>query len=66
DYFDEENKMSAMMRTTGYPTSIIAQMMANNEIEKGAFPPELCVHGEKFLFELSKREIKIKEKMENI
>ncbi|MBU2565490.1 MAG: saccharopine dehydrogenase NADP-binding domain-containing protein [Candidatus Thermoplasmatota archaeon] len=60
DYYDEKNKMSAMMRTTGYPTSIIAQMMANNEIEKGAFPPELCTHGEKFLSELSKREIKIK------
>lgn len=60
DYYDEKNKISAMMRTTGYPTSIIAQMMANNEIEKGAFPPELCIHGEKFLSELSKREIKIK------
>ncbi len=60
DYYDEKNKMSAMMRTTGYPASIIAQMMVNNEIEKGIFPPELCVPGEKFLFELKKRGIKIK------
>ncbi|MDI6917311.1 MAG: saccharopine dehydrogenase C-terminal domain-containing protein, partial [Thermoplasmatales archaeon] len=36
DYYDEENKMSAMMRTTGYPASIITQMMVNNEVEKGA------------------------------
>ena len=61
DYFDEKNKMSAMQRTTGYPTSVIAQMMVNNEVKKGAFPPELCVPGEKFLYELSKRKIKIKE-----
>jgi lysine 6-dehydrogenase len=62
DYFDEKNKMSAMMKTTGYPASITAQMMVNNEIEKGAFPPELCIHGEKFLSELSKRNIEIKER----
>ncbi len=62
DYFDEKNKMSAMQRTTGYPVSIIAQMMVNNEIEKGVFPPELCVPGEKFLSELSKRSIEVKER----
>ena len=50
------------MRTTGYPTSIIAQMMVNNEIEKGAFPPELCVPGEKILSELSKRGIRIEKR----
>lgn len=60
DYFDEKNKISAMQRTTGYPVSIIAQMMVKERIGKGVFPPELCVPGEKFLSELSKRGIKIK------
>lgn len=62
DYFDEKNKMSAMMRTTGYPTSVIAQIIVKEEIEKGAFPPELCVPGEKFLSELSKRKIRIEKR----
>jgi lysine 6-dehydrogenase len=62
DYYDEKNKMSAMMRTTGYPTSVIAQMMVKEEIEKGAFPPELCVPGETFLSELSKRKIRIEKR----
>ncbi len=60
DYFDEKNKMSAMQRTTGYPASIVVQMMVNDEIKKGVTPPELCVPGEKFLSELKKRGIKIK------
>ncbi|MBU3901878.1 MAG: saccharopine dehydrogenase, partial [Candidatus Thermoplasmatota archaeon] len=62
DYFDEKNRMSAMQRTTGYPASIIAQMMVNDEIKKGVTPPELCVPGEKFLSELSKRKIRIEKR----
>ncbi len=60
DYFDENNNISAMMRTTAYPASIIAQMLANGRIkERGALPPELCVPADLFLAELKKRGINI-------
>lgn len=61
DYCDGD--ISAMMRTTGFPTSIIAQMIVNGDIEKrGALPPERCVPPEKFIKELEKRNIIIKER----
>ncbi|MBC7080929.1 MAG: saccharopine dehydrogenase NADP-binding domain-containing protein [Thermoplasmatales archaeon] len=57
DYYDEKENFSAMARTTGFSTSIIAKMVINGEIEKGAKPPELAVDGNKFLKELKKRRI---------
>jgi lysine 6-dehydrogenase len=62
DRYDEKTGLSAMMRTTAFPASIIAQMMANNETErKGAVPQELCVPPEKFVKELAARNINIIE-----
>ena len=67
DYFDENNNISAMMRTTAYPASIIAQMLANGRIkEKGALPPELCVPADLFLDELKKRGINITIESERV
>ncbi len=63
DRYDEKNGISSMMRTTGFPTSIIAQMVVNGDIEaKGAMPPEACVPPEKFIGELKKRGIAVTEK----
>jgi len=63
DYYDEQLKMTAMARTTGFPTAVIAQMMADNTItQRGALPPERAVPGRKFMEELKKREIIIREK----
>jgi lysine 6-dehydrogenase len=60
DYYDDATKMTAMMRTTAFPTSIIAQMLARGVIrERGVLPPERCVPGEALIQELSKRNIKI-------
>ena len=60
DYGDEANGITAMMRLTSYPISVIAQMMSSGEIaEKGAIPQELCVPAEKFIEELKKRNIGI-------
>jgi lysine 6-dehydrogenase len=60
DRFDESTGLSAMMRTTAFPASIIAQMMARGDIkEKGAIPQELSVPPAAFIQELSKRNIKI-------
>jgi lysine 6-dehydrogenase len=62
DKQDEATGLSAMMRTTAFPASIIAQMMAAGAIEeKGAIPQELCVPAEAFVDELAKRNIKINE-----
>nr|MBA2732135.1 saccharopine dehydrogenase [Acidobacteriota bacterium] len=60
DRFDERTGLSAMMRTTSFPASIIAQMMARGDIkEKGAIPQERSVPPDAFVAELAKRNIKI-------
>jgi lysine 6-dehydrogenase len=60
DRFDEKTGLSAMMRTTSFPASIIAQMMARGEtLKKGAIPQELIVPPDSFVAELAKRDIKI-------
>jgi lysine 6-dehydrogenase len=62
DRYDAETGLSAMMRTTAFPASIIAQMMASGEIrEKGAIPQERCVPPDRFIAELAKRQINIQE-----
>lgn len=58
DLPDREHDISAMMRTTGYPTAIIAAMLANGEIAaRGARPQELVVPAERFIDELARRGI---------
>jgi lysine 6-dehydrogenase len=60
DRFDERTGLSAMMRTTSFPASIIAQMMARGDIkEKGAIPQERSVPPDAFVAELAKRNIQI-------
>ncbi len=62
DYYDEKAKMTAMMRTTAFPTSIIAQMVASGIISaRGVFPPEQCVPLDPLLKELKKRNIVVKQ-----
>ncbi|MGB9181549.1 MAG: saccharopine dehydrogenase C-terminal domain-containing protein, partial [Pyrinomonadaceae bacterium] len=62
DRFDESTGLSAMMRTTAFPASIIAQMMARGETtERGAIPQELCVPPARFVAELAARNILINE-----
>jgi lysine 6-dehydrogenase len=66
DLYDPENDLSAMARTTAFPCSIVAQMIA-----KGDFKDAGVIHpvkigwdehlSEKFFKELSKREINIEE-----
>jgi lysine 6-dehydrogenase len=62
DRQDERTGLSAMMRTTAFPASIIAQMMARGEVaERGAIPQEKAIDAEKFVTELARRNIVIKE-----
>jgi lysine 6-dehydrogenase len=58
DILDEETGLTAMMRTTAYPVSIIAQMIADGRIAaKGAMPPEKAVPPAKLIAELERRGI---------
>ena len=58
DKKDNKNNITAMMRTTSFPTSIIAQMLAEGKILKhGVWGPEECVDTNLFLSELKKRKI---------
>ncbi|MEK6571880.1 MAG: saccharopine dehydrogenase C-terminal domain-containing protein, partial [Bacteroidota bacterium] len=62
DCFDENSSLTAMMRTTAFPTSIIAQMIAGSEIHaKGVYTPEECVPAGPFIAELRQRNIIIEE-----
>lgn len=64
DYFNEKEKLTAMMRTTGFPISIIAQMLERKIITKsGVYCPEEIVPSEQFFIELAKRGINIKKEI---
>jgi len=64
DYFDEENNITSMMRTTAYPVAIIADMICNGSIKKrGVYTCENIVPPKPFFKELGKRNIKIKKEI---
>ena len=64
DYYDTTLKMTSMMRTTAFPTSIIGQMVVSGTIAAhGVFPPEQCVPLDPFLAELQKRNIIVKKSL---
>jgi lysine 6-dehydrogenase len=58
DYYDTEHDITAMMRTTGYPVAITAQMIENGTIQdRGVFCPEEIIPPAPFFTELKKRNI---------
>ncbi len=60
DHYDKKNKITAMMRTTGYPVAITAQMIENCTIQKhGVFCPEEIIPPQDFFNELKKRKIRL-------
>jgi lysine 6-dehydrogenase len=61
DFQDSKTGFTAMERTTGFPASIVAIMLAKGEIEKGVIPLEKAIPGSLFIKELAKREIILKE-----
>ena len=67
DYYDNKNYTTAMMRTTGYPVSIIAQMIEDGTIsECGVFGGEEIVPAKLFFQELKKRNIVINKEVREI
>lgn len=64
DYYDDTTKITAMMRTTAFPTSIITQMLAHGIIStRGVLPPEVCVPGDRMIAELGKRKVRITKRI---
>jgi lysine 6-dehydrogenase len=60
DKQDDTTGLTAMMRTTAFPASIIAQMMAKGDVKlRGATPQENAIDSDKFVAELAKRDILI-------
>lgn len=61
EYPDPEHGLTAMMRTTAFPATIVLLMLARGEVtQKGALPQERCVDPRRFLDELAKRQIVVK------
>ncbi len=62
DRFDPRTGLSAMQRTTAFPASLVAQMMARGETtRRGAVPQERCIPSEAFVKALAARGIRIDE-----
>jgi len=65
DHYDPKSDMSAMMRTTAFPASIVLQMMCTGAVSKhGAVLQERDVPAVTFLEEIERRGIKIEYRME--
>ncbi|MGA9506339.1 MAG: saccharopine dehydrogenase C-terminal domain-containing protein [Terriglobales bacterium] len=65
DHYDPKSDMSAMMRTTAFPASIVLQMMCLGAVSKhGAVLQERDVPAQTFLEEIGRRGIKIDYRME--
>jgi lysine 6-dehydrogenase len=65
DMRDLETGLFAMNRTVGYTASIVAQMIVNGEIKgKGLLTPVRDIPCRRFLTEIDKRGIRIKERIE--
>jgi lysine 6-dehydrogenase len=64
DYYDTVHGISAMMRTTGYSLSITGQMQATRSLEVaagGVYTPDECMPAPRYIAELAKRGIQIRE-----
>jgi lysine 6-dehydrogenase len=62
DLYDEKNGISAMERTTGFSLSITALLQTDGAgIVPGVHTPDECIPGERFIAELVKRGIAIRE-----
>lgn len=64
DYFDDASGLTSMMRTTAFPATVTATMMADGTItERGVLPPERSIPFEPFIKALQDRGLDIKCKV---
>ena len=62
DFYDEQHKMSAMMRATGYSLSITGQLQVRGEAgPPGVHTPDETMPAERYIAELKKRGVVIRE-----
>lgn len=62
DLYDEKKGVSAMERTTGYSLSITALLQVDGAVKPaGVHTPDECIPGERYIAELAKRGIAIRE-----
>jgi lysine 6-dehydrogenase len=62
DKYDVKHGISAMMRTTGYSLSITGLMQVRGEIKPaGVHTPDECIPAEKYIAELKKRGVAIRQ-----
>jgi lysine 6-dehydrogenase len=61
DRYDEKHGISAMMRTTGYSLSITGMMQARREVPPGVHTPDEAIPAKKYIAELAKRGVAIRE-----
>jgi lysine 6-dehydrogenase len=66
DRFDRRTGMTAMMRTTAFPASIVAQMAAAGKIRPGAWTVETGVPPEPFIAEARKRGFRLRWKVRTL
>jgi lysine 6-dehydrogenase len=60
DFYDRENGLTAMMRTTGFSLALTAVMQVDGRIrEKGVRTPDECVPPDEYIREMSKRGVEI-------
>lgn len=60
DYADGERGLTAMMRCTGFPVAVTAQMLADGRITaRGALPPEMAIPASDLIEELDRRGLRI-------
>jgi lysine 6-dehydrogenase len=65
DWFDEENRISAMERTTGYSLAITGLLQARRQVKRmGATTPDLAVPADRYIEELRRRGINIEHRVE--
>ena len=64
DYHDQQTGFTAMERTTGFSTAIVAHMMGNGTIKPGAATPDPAVRASPFVEALRKRGFDLREQFE--
>ena len=59
DYYDADNQVTAMERTTGYSLAITSVLQADGRVEPGVHTPDECIPAHDYISELAKRGVDI-------
>jgi lysine 6-dehydrogenase len=65
DYYDAQNGITAMMRTTGYSLAITGLLQASGNVPAGVATPDVCVPAGPYIEALARRGVKIERTEES-